>query len=54
MEVAGIEPACLGDLLGLLRAQPVVDLVRRFPQADLRRTSLGKVSQAGPEAHPVW
>jgi hypothetical protein len=53
VEVAGIEPASSGDLLGLLRAQPADRLVRRLPQADHRRTSLAALSPARREAHPV-
>jgi hypothetical protein len=52
VEVAGIEPACLSDRLGLLRAQPVVNLVRRLPQAEDRRTSLASMSLEGHEALP--
>jgi hypothetical protein len=53
VEVRGIEPLSPGDLLGLLRAQPAVHLIRRLPQAEDRRTSLAVVSRAGREAHPA-
>lgn len=53
LEVAGIEPASPGDRLGLLRAQPAVDLIRPLPQAEGRRTSLASMSRAGHEAHPA-
>jgi len=53
VEVAGIEPASSGDLLGLLRAQPADRLARRLPQAEHRRTSLASVSPMRHEAHLV-
>ena len=53
MEVAGIEPASFGFLLGLLRAQPVSDLGLLVATGTGEEPQSTEVSPGGPLTRPL-